>query len=96
MALVNFEAIFRGGTFGFVEFKLRRNGHLYKYPLVINGSGGKQMNLDPGLYLITVRGVAPPAGAIITITHPTSPTTPDEFQEGPIHNSYVLNVNIPV
>jgi|GEM_PF-3218801 len=94
MAIVNFEAFFRGGTFGFVQIRLLRNGHPYQNPIVINGTGHQQVDLEPGLYLIVVHGVAPPDGATIIIHHPSSPTTPDEFSEGPIHKNYVLTVTL--
>lgn len=93
MTTVKFQATFKGGTFGFVEIKLHRNGLLYGYPIVISGSGTKKANLEPGLYLISVKGVAPPSGATFKIDQPTNPVTPDSFSEGPIFGSYVLNLN---
>ena len=93
MKQVQFSAVFSGGTFGFAEFKLRRNGLLYTI-FVIRGSGTNSLDLEPGLYLISVNGVVPPGGAIITISEPTNPPTPDAFGEGPIFRSYVLSISI--
>jgi len=91
MKQVQFSAVFSGGTFGFAEFKLRRNGLLYTV-FVIRGSGTNLLVLEPGLYLISVQAVAPPGGAEITISEPTNPPTPDFFDEGPIFKSYVLSI----
>lgn len=93
MTNVKFQATFRGGAFGFVEIKLHRNGILYGYPISISGSGSKKVTLEAGLYLISVKGVAPPNGATFRIDQETNPATPDNFSEGPIFGSYVLNLN---
>ena len=91
MHTVTFHATFMGGLFGFAEFKLRRNGLLYA-TFVIRGSGSTNLILEEGLYLVSVNGVAPPGGAIIDISELTTPSTPEEFPEGPIFRNYVLTL----
>jgi hypothetical protein len=92
MVQVTFSAEFRGGTFGFVEFKLRRNGSLHSV-FSIKGTDSRSFNLEKGLYLVSINGVATPTGTEIKISASTNPLTPDFFPEGPIFRSYVLDLN---
>jgi hypothetical protein len=91
MAYITFSAEFRGGTFGFVEFTLRRNGFVYT-SFVIKNSGTNTVDLENGLYLISLNGVATPGGTRINISGDTNPPTPDDFEEGPIFKGYVLSL----
>jgi len=91
MKTVTFSAEFQGGTFGFIEVKLRRNGLVYS-TFAIKGSGVKSLDIDAGLYLVSINGVSPPGGTVIDISEPTNPSTPDSFPEGPIYKGYVMEI----
>ncbi|PRY55241.1 hypothetical protein B0I27_101210 [Arcticibacter pallidicorallinus] len=91
MKTINFSAEFQGGTFGFIEVKLRRNGLVYS-TFAVKGSGVKSLDTDAGLYLVSINGVSPSGGTAFTISEPTNPSTPDSFPEGPIYKGYVMEI----
>ncbi len=94
MAIVKFDATFKGGITGFVEFTISRvvKNEIVKEHVQIDGSGTAEIDLPEDRYVISLFGNAPPKGASINISVPTKPKTPTTFDEGVMAKSYTMNL----